>query len=103
MENRITVVVADRTYILTSPDKAEYVQRVAAYVDEQMKKLADASHVSTLDAGIMAALNIADSYFKEQEAAEHLRQQVKQYADESSRLKQELSKKGQNNHPNGKR
>lgn len=91
MENKITVVVADRTYILTTQDNAEYVQKVAAYVDEQVKKLADASHASTLDAGLMAALNIADSYFKEQETAEHLRQQVKQYVDESSKLKQELA------------
>ena len=107
MENKITVVVADRTYILTTQDDAEYVQKVAAYVDDQVKKLAEASHASTLDAGIMTALNIADSYFKEQEAAEHLRQQVKQYADESSKLKQELgrnhskTKAEQQDNPNG--
>lgn len=91
MDNKITVVVADRTYTLTSPDQPEYVQKVANYVDEQVKKLAEASHASTLDAGIMTALNIADGYFKELEAAEHLRQQVKQYADESSKLKQEAA------------
>ena len=68
MDNKITVVVADRTYTLTSPDKPEYIQKVANYVDEQVKKLAEASHASTLDAGIMTALNIADGYFKEQEA-----------------------------------
>ena len=91
MDNKITVVVADRTYILTSPDQPEYVQKVANYVDEQVKKLAEASHASTLDAGLMTALNIADGSFKEQEAAEHLRRQVKQYADESGKLKQEAA------------
>ena len=44
-----------------------------------------------VDAAIMAALNIADGYFKAQETAENLRKQVKQYLDEATRIKMELS------------
>ena len=92
MENKIRVVVADRIFHLSTADKEEYVLKVASYVDDRVMQLAEASHASTLDAGIMAALDIADSYFKEQEAAEHLRKQVKEYADEAARLKAELSR-----------
>lgn len=91
MDNKIKVVVAERNYILTTSDDAEYVQLVAEYVSEQLEQLSDTSHVSTLDAAIMTALNTTDSYFKEQETAENLRKQVKQYLDEVNQMKLELS------------
>ena len=36
-------------------------------------------------------MNIADQYFKEQEAAENLRRQIKEYLEEATKLKMELS------------
>ena len=91
MDQKINVVVADRSYTLTTSDSAEYVQKVSEFVDDQMNQLSKVSHASTLDTAIMTALNIADSYFKEQESAENLRKQVKQYLDEANQMKQELS------------
>lgn len=91
MEHKINVVVAERNYTLTTSDESEYVKKVANFVDEQVSKVADAAHASTLDAAIMCALNIADGYFKEQDAAENLRKQVKQYLDEATQIKLELS------------
>ena len=73
MENKINVVVAERSYTLTTADDAEYVEKVAEFVNTQVNQLSEASHASTLDAAIMAALNIADGYFKAQETAENLR------------------------------
>ena len=43
------------------------------------------------DAAVLAAMNIADQYFKEQEAAENLRRQIKENLEEANRLKLELS------------
>lgn len=91
MNEKIKVVVADRPFLLTSSEPEEYVLKVAESVDEQIRQAAEASHVSTLDAAVMCALNLADNIFKEQGASEHLRQQVKQYLDEVNQLKQELS------------
>lgn len=91
MNEKIKVVVADRTFLLTSSDSEEYVLKVAESVDEQIRQAAEASHASTLDAAVMCAMNLADNFFKEQGASEHLRQQIKQYADEVNQLKQELS------------
>ena len=34
---------------------------------------------------------VADQYFKEQEAAENLRRQIKEYLEEATKLKMELS------------
>lgn len=91
MNEKIKVVVADRPFLLTSSDSEEYVLKVAESVDEQIRQTAEASHASTLDAAVMCAMNLADNFFKEQGASEHLRQQIKQYADEVNQLKQELS------------
>ena len=40
---------------------------------------------------MLAALNIADEYYKEQEASENLRRQLKEYLEEGTKLKMELS------------
>ena len=47
--------------------------------------------VLALDAAVLAAMNIADQYLKEQEASENLRRQVKENLEEASALKLELS------------
>ena len=45
----------------------------------------------TADIGIRRAMNIADQFFKEQEASENLRRQIKEGLDENAKLKMELS------------
>ena len=47
--------------------------------------------ISAVNAAILAALNIADEYYKEQEASENLRRQLKESLEEGTRLKMELS------------
>ena len=42
-------------------------------------------------AATVAALNIADEYYKEQESSENLRRQLKESLEEGTRLKMELS------------
>ena len=40
---------------------------------------------------MLGALNIADEYFKEVEASENLRRQLKEYLEEATKMKMELS------------
>lgn len=91
MKNKVTVTIAGRDYTLLAAEEDGYVQQVAAYVDGQVKQAVDAAHVSLLDGALMAATNIADAYFKEKETAENLRRQLKEYLDEATRTKLELS------------
>ena len=44
-----------------------------------------------MDSAVLTAINIADDRFKEQEASENLRRQIKELLEENSKLKQELS------------
>ena len=59
-------------------------------MDAQLWEI-NSSRLSQADAAVLAAMNIADQYFKEQEAAENLRRQIKDNLEEANRLKMELS------------
>ena len=86
MKNKITVSIAGQEYTMVAAEGEDYVRRVAAHVDSQMREV-----LSQADGAVLAAMNIADQYFKEQEAAENLRRQIKEYLEEATKLKMELS------------
>lgn len=91
MKNKVTVTIAGQEYTLVATEEAGYMQKVAAHVDGKVHEVLDESHVSQVDGAILAALNIADGYFKEVEASENLRRQLKEYLEEATRMKLELS------------
>ena len=68
-----------------------YVEKVAQHVDAQMKQVLDGARVSLVDGAVLTAVNIADEYFKEVEASENLRRQLKEYLEEATKMKLELS------------
>ena len=90
MKNKITVSIAGQEYTMVAAEGEDYVRRVAAHVDSQMREVLSQGRLSQAD-GVLAAMNIADQYFKEQEAAENLRRQIKEYLEEATKLKMELS------------
>ena len=67
-----------------------YVRKCAQHVDQQLREIAN-SRISQADAAVLAAMNIADQYFREQDAAENLRRQIKDNLEEVNQLKMELS------------
>lgn len=91
MKNRVTVTIAGQEYTLVATEEQGYVEKVAQHVDAQVKEVLADSKASQLDAAILTAVNIADAYFKEVEASENLRRQLKEYLEEATKLKMELS------------
>ena len=83
MKNRVTVTIAGQEYTLVGSEDAGYTKKVADHVDAKVQEV--------LDGAILAAVNIADEYFKEVEAAENLRRQLKEYLEEATKMKLELS------------
>ena len=77
MKNKITVSIAGQEYTMVAAEGEDYVRRVAAHVDSQMREVLSQGRLSQADGAVLAAMNIADQYFKEQEAAENLRRQIK--------------------------
>ena len=90
MKNKVSVIIAGQEYTMVAVENEDYVQKCAAHVDSQLKELDDA-RLSLTDQAILTAMNIADEYFKEQEAANELRLQYKNSLEEASQLKLELS------------
>ncbi len=91
MTNRITVSIGSQTYTLVSQEEEGYVQQIAAHINQELNRVTQGSHLSMADAAILTAVNITDTYFKEREAADNLRRQLKEYLDDASRVKNELA------------
>ena len=90
MKNKVVVTIADRDYTMVAVEDENYVRKCAAHVDQQLREIAN-SRISQADAAVLAAMNIADQYFREQAAAENLRRQIKDNLEEVNQLKMELS------------
>ena len=63
MQNKVTVTIADREYTLVATEDAAYMEKVAKYVDQKMREIME-NGISGTDAAVLAALNMADDYFK---------------------------------------
>ena len=64
----VKVDIFGKTYTLKGDADPEYVQKVAAFVNERMNEVAGtASVASTAKVAILAAVNIADELFREQQ------------------------------------
>ncbi|WP_186567307.1 cell division protein ZapA [Lawsonibacter celer] len=91
MKNRVTVTIAGQEYTLVATEDKGYVEKVAGHVDAKIQEVLDGARVSLVDAAVLGAVNVADEYFKEVEASENLRRQLKEYLEEATKLKLELS------------
>ena len=91
MKNRVTVTIAGQEYTLVATEDKGYVEKVACHVDAKIQEVLDGARVSLVDAAVLGAVNVADEYFKEVEASENLRRQLKEYLEEATKLKLELS------------
>lgn len=91
MKNKVTVSISGQEYTLVGTEDESYVRRVAAHVDEQVRQVAEAGRMSLVDSAVLAAVNITDQYFKEQESCENLRRQLKEALEDAAKQKMELS------------
>ena len=89
--NRVNVTIAERPFTLLADEGSADTQQVAEYVDGKLSQLQGESKLSLLDACILTAMNITEELFREQESSENLRRQLKEYLEESTKLKLELS------------
>lgn len=93
MQNRITVEIGGLPYTILAEENAEYVRKAAELVEKKLRENGGANNSSAYSSAIMAALNIADDYYKAQDATENLRAQIRDYAEEAAKLRMELAKK----------
>ena len=90
MRNKVEVTIAGREYTMVAVEDETYVRRCAELVDQQLKQISS-SNLAQADAAVLAAMNLADQFLKEQQISGDLRRQVKENLEEANRLKLELS------------
>jgi cell division protein ZapA len=88
---KVKVIIDGRTYTLSAEEQDGYIEKVAEYVDSQVQQIKSALHTSSVDSATMAAMNIADSYFREREATQNIQRQLKDALDERGKLNREIS------------
>ncbi len=91
MENHITVTICGREYNFVADEDSKYVEKIASYVDKKLRETLEATKAGQTDAAVLTAANITDELFKAQDTAENLRSQLKEYLEEASRSKAEIS------------
>ena len=64
MANKVTMNICGQEYTLVADESAAYMEKVGALVDERMRQVLDALHVSQTDAAVLAAVNLADELLK---------------------------------------
>jgi len=67
MKTLIEVKIFGETFTVTSEDESKYVQELATFVDQRMRRFdqqTKTSPLAPLRVAIMAALSIADEYLK---------------------------------------
>lgn len=77
--NKVFVRIAGNEYVLCGGEAAEYIQKVALYVDRKACEIMRANHtLSTSMASVLTAVNVADEMFKIRETKESLQLELEQ-------------------------
>jgi len=80
MREPLEIEIMGQRLMVKSEESEEHVRKVARYVDEQIRQLADTRFASTLDLALVAALNIASEYWKLQHQQEEAHQTISRMA-----------------------
>lgn len=76
-KNKVSVRIAGNEYTVCGYESAEYMQRVALYVDQKTSEIMQANHtLSTSMASVLTAINVVDEMFKLTEAKEALEREL---------------------------
>nr|WP_276568469.1 cell division protein ZapA [Acetivibrio saccincola] len=88
--NKVNVRIAGKDYTLLGKETEEYIQKVALYVDKKLNTIMNQnSKLSTSMASVLAAINIADDYFKACENIDNLSRELNSLREEIQKLRDE--------------
>ena len=94
MKSLVRVEIMGREYNIRSDEGEERVKKIAQYVDEKLRKISEVSKTtSSLNAAILAAMDIANEYFEALEGHTHLRLRVEEIENKSGRLLERINSK----------
>ena len=90
MRNKILMRICGKEYMVVGKESDEYMQKVSLYIDKKMTEIVkNNSKLSTAQAAVLTAINVADDYFKTLEAYTVIENDYSKNVIESERLKKE--------------
>ena len=91
MQNRVTVFIGGRRYVLLTEESEEYTLKIASLVNEKIEEQKETFRVSETDAAVMAALVLADELCKAKEATSNALNQIQEYVEDASKARAEVA------------
>lgn len=91
MANRVTIKIHNQVYRFMAEENEAYMQQCAQTVNQELEDAMAGTGLSLTDGAVLAAMNIADKYYKERQVSDSLRLQLKEALDENSRMVREAS------------
>ena len=88
-KNKITVFVAGHKLTLITEESEKYVTDIASKVETAINSLFSASNMSKEKCAVMAALDFCDDEFKSRAALNEIKEQIKDYIEDSANLRAE--------------
>ncbi|HOD01760.1 MAG: Cell division protein ZapA [Firmicutes bacterium ADurb.Bin300] len=76
-------------YIISAEESEEYMQTLASEIDEKLRNVLRNAKLSSTQAAIFVALELADEAKKATDSADNLRAQVKDYLEDAAKAKSE--------------
>lgn len=74
---KVIVNINSQDYTVVSVESEEYIKKIARYVDENIKEMAEKNaRLSNTMATVLAAFNIADRYYKKSEKLDEIKENV---------------------------
>ena len=80
--NKVRIVIDGRTLTLVGPDSQEYIEKVAEFINSKITEIKASKSSRYLGPTLiltLAAINVADSYFKALAAGEEMKAECESY------------------------
>lgn len=89
----VTVRVNNKEYQLVGNEKEEYLHTIGNYVDKKIKNIMENNpKLSTSEAAILTAMNMADEFYKSGEYNERLSDEIEELKNKAYSLSREITK-----------
>ncbi len=96
-EKLVQVEIYGQRYTLKGSEDSAYVESLAAHVDKRMRELAESSStVDSLKVAVLAAVNIADEYYRLKLSGEGVEDRIHEMTEQIGGLLDEVIAKAQN-------
>ena len=93
-KNKVSLKIAGKEYTIIGTESEEYMHKIGNYVDKRLSEIMRTSvRLNTAMASVLAAINVADDFFKAREAENY-------FKDELLKMKRQLDELRKENETN---